>query len=129
MRVLTGIDDLTAAVGEHLGYSDWLLVDQARLDGFAAATGSSDYLAVTLVPLLSAQVHDFRGFSMGVNYGCDRIRFPAPLSPGARVRAGVELTAVDPFGAGVQVRTTVTIEREHADRPVCVAETIAYLVP
>lgn len=76
-------------------------------------------------------MHDFRGFSMGVNYGCDRIRFPAPLSPGARVRAAVEVTAVDPFGAGVQVRTTVTIEAASAAgaRPVCVAETIAYLVP
>ncbi|XBB66309.1 hypothetical protein ABFU82_19645 [Nocardioides sp. WV_118_6] len=81
------------------------------------------------MPLLGGQVHDFQGFSMGVNYGCDRIRFPAPLSPGARVRAGVEVTAVDPFGAGVQVRTTVTIECEHADRAVCIAETIAYLVP
>lgn len=73
-------------------------------------------------------MHDFRGFSMGVNYGCDRVRFPVPLTPGARVRAGVEVTAVEPLGAGVQVRTTVTVEGE-AGRPVCVAETIAYLVP
>lgn len=129
MRVFTRIEELAGAVGEHLGHSDWVVVDQERLAAFAGATGTTDYLALTLVPLLSAQVHDFRGFSMGVNYGCDRVRFPAPLSPGARVRAGVEVTAVEAFGAGVQVRTTVTIEREHADRPVCVAETIAYLVP
>lgn len=149
MRVLDGREELQAAVGEHLGYSDWLEIDQERINQFADATGDHQwihvdaerarsgpfgttiahgYLTLSLVSTLVWQVYTVKGTTMGVNYGTEKVRFPAPLPVNSRIRAGVELISVEPGGGGQRVVTRVTIEREGGDRPVCVADVVAVLV-
>ncbi|WP_019203262.1 MaoC family dehydratase [Tsukamurella sp. 1534] len=149
MRVLNGLDELRGAVGEHLGYSDWVEVDQKRIDMFAEATGDHQwihvnpekakagpfgttiahgYLTLSLIPMLVWQIYTVEGTKMGVNYGCNKVRFPSPVPVGSRVRAGVELVSVEPGGGGQQVVAKVTIEREGGDRPACVAETVSVVV-
>lgn len=149
MRVFHGIDSLQAAVGEHLGYSDWVEIDQKRVDLFAEATGDHQwihldpqraargpfgstiahgYLTLSLIPMLTWQVYTIEGTTMGVNYGSNKVRFPAPVPVGSRLRGGVELVSVSPGGGGQQVITQVTIEREGSTRPVCVAETVSVMV-
>ncbi|BDH57115.1 MaoC family dehydratase [Tsukamurella sp. PLM1] len=149
MRVLNGLEELQAAVGEHLGYSDWLEIDQQRIDLFAEATGDHQwihvdperakdgpfgatiahgYLTLSLIPMLVWQIYTVEGTKMGVNYGANKIRFPSPVPVGSRVRAGVELVSVTPGGGGQQVVARVTIEREGGDRPACVAETVSVVV-
>ncbi|MGK5440536.1 MaoC family dehydratase [Micromonospora sp. URMC 105] len=146
MRVFATPDELTKAVGDHLGYSDWHVVDQAQVDAFAEATGDRQwihvdperarsgpfggtvahgFLMLSLLPALGAEVYRVEGVRMGVNYGLDRVRFPAPLPTGSRVRAGVVLLAVEPVGGGLQVTNEVTLEREGGDKPCCVARTLA----
>ncbi len=149
MRVLNGLEGLQAAVGEHLGYSDWVEIDQKRIDLFAEATGDHQwihvdpekskagpfgstiahgYLTLSLIPMLVWQIYSVEGTKMGVNYGANKVRFPAPVPVGSRVRAGVELVSVTPGGGGQQVIARVTIEREGADKPACVAETVSVVV-
>lgn len=149
MRVLNGLDELQAAVGEHLGYSDWIEIDQQRIDLFAEATGDHQwihvdpekakagpfgstiahgYLTLSLIPMLVWQIYTVEGTKMGVNYGCNKVRFPSPVPVGSRVRAGVELVSVTPGSGGQQVVARVTIEREGGDRPACVAETVSVVV-
>lgn len=149
MRVLNGLEELQAAVGEHLGYSDWVEIDQQRIDLFAEATGDHQwihvdpekakagpfgstiahgYLTLSLIPMLVWQIYTVEGTKMGVNYGCNKVRFPSPVPVGSRVRAGVELLSVTPGGGGQQVVARVTIEREGGDRPACVAETVSVVV-
>ncbi|AHW65482.1 Enoyl-CoA hydratase [Corynebacterium glyciniphilum AJ 3170] len=147
MRVLNGLDELKASVGEHLGYSDWLEIDQERINLFADATGDHQwihvdperaadgpfgstiahgFLTLSLVSMLVWQVYTVEGTTMGVNYGTNKVRFPAPLPVDSRIRAGVDILSVEP-GGGHQVVTQVTIEREGGDRPVCVAEVVSVL--
>ena len=142
---------LAAAVGKHLGYSDWLEITQDRVDGFADATGDHQwihvdperaksgpfggtiahgYLTLSLVNLFLPQIMEVRGISMGVNYGADKLRFPAPVKVGARVRGGGELLKVETVkGGAVQATVRVTVEIEGGDRPGCVVETISRYVP
>ncbi|MGJ0183730.1 MaoC family dehydratase [Corynebacterium glyciniphilum] len=148
MRVLNGLDELKASVGEHLGYSDWLEIDQERINLFADATGDHQwihvdperaadgpfgstiahgFLTLSLVSMLVWQVYTVEGTTMGVNYGTNKVRFPAPLPVDSRIRAGVDILSVEPGGGGHQVVTQVTIEREGGDRPVCVAEVVSVL--
>lgn len=149
MRVLNGLEELQAAVGEHLGYSDWVEIDQKRIDLFAEATGDHQwihvdpekakagpfgstiahgYLTLSLIPTLVWQIYTVEGTKMGVNYGSNKVRFPSPVPVGSRVRAGVELVSVTPGAGGQQVVARVTIEREGSDRPACVAETVSVVV-
>ncbi|GAB3126369.1 MaoC family dehydratase [Tsukamurella serpentis] len=146
MRVLSGPDELQAAVGQHLGYSDWLRIDQRRIDLFAEATGDHQwihtdperaadgpfgatiahgYLTLSLIPLLAGQIYRVDGVTMGINYGTDKVRFPSPVPVGSRIRAGAELISVTPRSGGQQVIARVTVECEGADRPACVAETVS----
>lgn len=139
------VDDLKAAVGTHLGYGDWLRVDQERIDGFAEATGDDQwihvdpqraaagpfgttiahgYLTLSLLPVLARGLATVDEARMSVNYGLNTVRFPSPVPVGSRVRAGVELLSVDDVPGGVQVTSRVTIEREGASKPACVAETV-----
>jgi acyl dehydratase len=139
---------LADATGEHLGYSEWHEVDQKRVDLFADATGDHQwihvdperaaagpfkrtiahgFLTLSLVPVLVTDVYGVAGVRMAVNYGLNKVRFPAPVPVGSRVRAGVELVEVSPVEGGVQVVTRVTIEVEGAAKPCCVAETVARL--
>ena len=145
-RIFTSVDDLKAAVGEQLGYTDWLEVDQKRIDLFAEATGDHQwihvdpgkaaagpfgttiahgYLTLSLLPLFGPQLLSVEGVRMGVNYGTNKVRFPAPVPVGSRVRATATVTAVDEVQGGVQVATAFTVEREGGDKPVCVAESVA----
>ncbi|MEV0440658.1 MaoC family dehydratase [Streptomyces spectabilis] len=146
-RIFTSADELRAAVGEQLGRSDWLEVDQKRIDLFAEATGDHQwihvdprraaegpfgatiahgYLTLSLLPVLVPQVLRVEGMRMGLNYGTNKVRFPSPVPVGSRLRAAVALTAVEPTkDGGVQVTAAVTVEREGADKPACVADSVS----
>jgi acyl dehydratase len=147
MRTFANPEELAKSVGEQLGYSEWHTVDQDRVNGFADATGDHQwihvdperakagpfgttighgFLTLSLVPVLVGEVYRVDGVRMGINYGLDKVRFPAPLPVGSRVRAGVELVSAEPSpDGGTQVKCKVTIEREGGDKPVCVAETLS----
>jgi acyl dehydratase len=147
-----GIDQVKAAVGTHLGYSDWVEVTQEMVDTFAEATGDHQwihvdveratrespfggpiahgYLTLALTNLFLPQVVEVRGISAGLNRGTGKIRFPAPVPVGSRLRAGVALVAADDVerdGAvtGVDTTMVITVEREGADKPVCVVESLS----
>ena len=145
--VLNGIDEVRAAVGRHLGFSDWMAITQEQVDRFADATGDHQwihvdperaraespfggpiahgYLTLSLSNHFLPQIVDVRGVSMGVNYGCNRVRFPGPVPVGSKVRAGAELMAVDDIPGGVQTTMLITVEREGATKPVCVIESLS----
>jgi len=145
-RIFKTPADLKSALGEHLGYSEWLEITQDRIDKFAEASGDHQwihvdperakagpfgaciahgYLTLSLVNLFLPQIVDVQGISMGVNYGSDRLRFPAPVPVGSRIRGGGELIQVEDVKGGVQATIRVTVEVEGQDRPACVVETIS----
>ena len=143
--------DLEKAVGQHLGYSDWLAIEQSRIDGFADATGDHQwihvdperakqgpfgrciahgYLTQSLVNHFLPQIVEVRGISMGINYGANRLRFPAPVPVGSRVRGGAELLEVERTRDGAfQAVMRVTVEIEGGERPGCVIDTISRYYP
>jgi acyl dehydratase len=143
--------DLKSSEGQHLGYSDWLEITQDRIDKFADATGDHQwihvdperakkgpfgaciahgYLTMSLVNMFLPQIVVVKEISMGVNYGADKLRFPAPVPVGSRIRGGGELLKVEEVkGGGVQTTVRVTIEVEGSDRPGCVIETISRFYP
>ena len=134
VRVLDGVDGLRGAEGTHLGHSAWLVVDRERVDRFARATGAAPapagatappFLALSLVNSFLPEVVEVRGFAMGVNYGADGVRFPAPVPVGARLRGGVELAAVAEVRGGVQATWVVTVEVDGAAEPACVVSSLA----
>lgn len=146
MVVIEGLAGVRQAVGRHLGWSPWLELTQDRVDQFAEATGDHQwihvdpkraaegpfgatiahgYLTLSLVNQFLPQVVEVRGIAMGVNYGLNRVRFPAPVLVGSRVRGGVELTGAEEVPGGIQTTMVVTVETEGADRPACVAEVIS----
>ncbi|MGW1886279.1 MaoC family dehydratase [Streptomyces sp. NPDC001970] len=145
-RIFTSAEELTAGVGEQLGYSDWLEIDQKRIDLFADATGDHQwihvdperaaagpfgktiahgYLTLSLLPTLVPQIMRVEGMRMGLNYGTNKVRFPSPVPVGSRLRATAALKSVEEAGGGVQVTAVVTVEREGGDKPVCVAESVS----
>ena len=142
--------DLLGAVGQHLGYSDWLEIDQQRINLFADATGDHQwihvdeekaadgpfgktiahgYLTLSLANLFLPQIMEVRNTSMGVNYGCEKVRFPAAVPVGSRVRGGGEVVSAEEVKGGVQVVVRMTIEIEGGDRPACVIDTISRFFP
>lgn len=127
VTTLDGLDAVRAAEGTSLGTSEWLLVDQARIDAFADATGdpTGSHLALSLTNGLLPQVVEVRGVSMGLNYGTNRVRFPAPVPVDSRVRVHADLTEVEDVPGGVQTTMTVTVEVEGDDRPACVVEVLS----
>lgn len=133
--------------GNVFGPSSWVEITQERIDAFAEATGDHQwihvdperakdgpfgttiahgYLTLSLLPAASSEVvpHD-PGVRMGINYGVNRVRFPAPVPVGSRTRASFHVDQVDVFDWGAQVTMTATVEREGADKPVCVAEIVS----
>ncbi|WP_405936051.1 MaoC family dehydratase [Streptomyces sp. NBC_00726] len=145
-RVFESAQELRDGVGEQLGYSDWLEVDQKRIDLFADATGDHQwihvdpekaaagpfgktiahgYLTLSLLPALVPQVMAVEGARMGINYGTNKVRFPSPVPVGSRVRATAVLKSVEEAGGGVQITAVVTVEREDGDKPACVAESVS----
>ena len=138
--------DLKDQAGVHLGVSDWMVIDQARIDQFAdatddhqwihvdsekAATGpfgatiAHGYLTLSLVNKFLPDLITVTGTSMGVNYGCEKVRFPAAVVVGSSVRAVGEVITVDEVSGGCQIVVRVTIEIKGSDRPACVVDTIS----
>ncbi|MFF4145688.1 MaoC family dehydratase [Streptomyces sp. NPDC001698] len=150
MRSFVGLDDLERAVGEDLGCSAWRDVTQQQIDLFADATGDHQwihvdpdaaargpfgrtiahgFLTLSLVPVLVSEIYTVGGFRMSVNYGCNKVRFTAPVPVGSRLRARARLVSIDRGGSGARCILDVTVELEGSDRPACVVQTIALLVP
>jgi acyl dehydratase len=146
MLTLTGLEEVKAYVERELGISDWHLVTQERIDRFAEVTGDDQwihvdperarespfggtiahgYYTLSLAPRFSYDMFKFEGFAFGVNYGLNRVRFPAPLPVGEKVRMRAKLEAVEEIPGGAQITTELTFEREGGEKPVCVAESLA----
>lgn len=142
----SSVDELRAAVGSHLGYSDWWEITQDRVNRFADATDDHQfihvdpekaaqspfgqtiahgYLTLSLAVPLSQQIVSVEGVRMAVNYGTNKVRFPAPVPVGSKLRAGAVLDSVEDVAGGVQVIYTLTFEVEGGTKPVCVAETVS----
>lgn len=149
-RVFSTPTGLLDAVGEQLGASDWLTIDQARIDLFADATDDHQwihvdperakdgpfgaciahgYLTLSLVNVFLPQIIDVQGIKMGVNVGCDKVRFPQPVTVGSRVRGVGELLSAEEAKGGIQSVVRVTVEIEGSDRPACVVDTISRYFP
>ncbi|MGO8904354.1 MAG: MaoC family dehydratase [Solirubrobacteraceae bacterium] len=145
MLTLTGLDEIKAHVGKELGVSDWLLVTQETIDQFAEVTGDHQwihvdverakqspfggtiahgYFTLSLAPRFSYDLFSFEGLAFGVNYGLNRVRFPAPMPVGGRVRMRAKLASVEEIAGGAQLTTELTFEREGGEKPVCVAESL-----
>lgn len=144
--ILNGVDEVRSAVGRHLGYSAWIEVDQSRVNLFADATGDHQwihvdpdlaakgpfggpiahgYLTLSLSNFFLPQILDVQGMSMGVNYGTDKVRFPAPVRVGDRIRAGAQLTSASDVAGGVQTTVVITIEIDGSAKPACVIESLS----
>lgn len=150
MRVFDSIADYAAIVGEEVGVSDWVEIDQARVNLFAEATGDHQwihidpertkkelnmgtivhgYLTLSVLPWLMGQVSTVNGVSRGINYGSNSVRFTNMVPVGSRVRCRVALKEVNEKAGGTQLINTVTMEIEGVERPALVAETISILYP
>ncbi len=144
-RSINGTAGLQELIGQHLGYSDYMTVTQEQVNTFADATGDHQwihidvaratagpfggpiahgYLTLSLGPVFLPQIFMVSGFSMGVNYGCNKVRFPSPVPVGSSVRAGVKLLNVEEIANGVQITLETTFEVRDAAKPSCVAEVI-----
>jgi acyl dehydratase len=143
MLTITGMDELRAKAGEELGVSEWHDVTQESVDEFARVTGDDQwihvdperarrtpfggtiahgYYTLSLHPMLAKQLVSFEGFAFAVNYGLNKVRFPAPLPVGNRVRMRMTLAAVEDVLGGAQITMALTFEGEGALKPACVAE-------
>src|SRR5207344_2639711 len=138
---IDGIDGLKACVGQHVGYSEWMDITQERVNQFAEATGdfqwfhvdverakagpfggpiAHGYLTLSLAPGLLPQIMEVSGISMGVNYGCNKVRFPSPVPVGSKLRLGIAVNDVEEIAGGAQVTLGLTFEVEGAPKPSCV---------
>ena len=150
MRVFTSLDEVAAAVGEELGTSDWLTIEQERVDRFAEATGDHQwihvdverakegpfggtiahgYLTLSLVPYLGSSVFSLETPGAKLNYGVNKVRFPNPVLVGSRVRSTISVADVTDLPAGKQLTLRHVVEIEGEDKPACVAETVVLLLP
>lgn len=140
--------DMAALVGQEIGVSDWVEITQERINLFADATGDHQwihvdvekakrempdgktiahgFLTLSLIPLFAHDILSIRKVSRGINYGCNKVRFTNTVPAGSRLRARQKLLAADPVaGNGMRMTYEWTIEREGADKPACVAETMS----
>lgn len=148
MKHYEHLQDLAAMLGQEVGVSDWVLVDQARIQRFADATGDHQwihldaeraaagpfgqtiahgYLTLSLLPLLFSSAFKVLDVRMGVNYGLNKVRFPAPVPVNSRVRGRFVLAAFDVLPGGAQLSLDATLERDDSSKPVCVAQTVSRL--
>jgi len=148
MKTIAGIEGYKALVGEQLGESDWLQVDQDRINQFADATGDHQwihvdterakqgpfgttiahgFLTLSLIPALTGGLLKIDGVRMGINYGLNKVRFPSPVKGGSKVRASVRNVSVEDVQGGIQIVNEVTISIEGEAKPACVAETVSRL--
>lgn len=145
MITLNGIDDIKARVGQELGVSGWDDVTQAKIDAFAEATGDHQwihvdperaqatpfggtiahgYYTLSLAPKFSYELYEVTNVAFALNYGVNKVRFPAPLPVGSKVRMRATIASVEDIAGGIQMATALTFEREGGEKPVCVAETL-----
>jgi acyl dehydratase len=150
MRILDNLDTLAGMTGDELGLSDWLEIDQERVDRFADATGDHQwihvdreraaagpfggtiahgYLTLSLIPFLGSQVFALETPGAKLNYGVNKVRFPHPVRVGSRIRSRVTMGEVTDLPAGKQLTLRHVIEIEDEDKPACVAETVVLLLP
>ena len=150
MRVFRSLDELTAAVGEEIGPTEWMTVTQERVDTFAEATGDHQwihvdperaeagpfggtiahgYLTLSLVPWVAGELFDLATDGAKLNYGVNKVRFPHPVPVGSRIRGTVTIADVSDVPAGKQLLTRYVIEIEDVAKPACVAETVVLLLP
>jgi acyl dehydratase len=141
--VFTGPCALLGAAGKTFGPTEWRVIDQATVDAFAAVTGDTNWLHVdpsraattpfggtiahgmltlAMAPVLAGQLYRVRGAARTVSYGLDRVRFPAPVRVGTRIRVTVTIMAVEDRGTHVRLSTRLTVDAFGSDRPVCVAD-------
>ena len=146
MRTISGLEELKQAAGDDLGTSDWHEVTQEAIDAFADVTGDHQwihvdperakdtpfggtiahgYYTLSLAPMFTEQVMSLEGFAFAVNYGLNKVRFPAPVPVGKRVRATVELASLEEIPGGAQITLGLTFEVEGGEKPACVAQTLA----
>jgi len=150
VRQFTNIDELANAVGETLGTSDWITVTQDAIDKFAEATGdyqwihvdrerakispfgttiAHGYLTLALAPRLMDQIYKVDNIRLRINYGLNKVRFTEPVKSGARVRMTLKLQSVDRMPKGIRVTTEARFAIDGVERPACIAELVAVLVP
>jgi len=147
MRVINSVEELKSLIGQEVAVSDWVEITQERVNKFAEATGdyqwihldversrkespyggtiAHGFLTLSLLPMLMESVISMPNAKMGVNYGTNKVRFPAPVPVGSKLRARVTLLEVDDIPNGAQMVWNVTIERDGGDKPVCVAESVS----
>ena len=140
-----GIEEFHQLAGQHLGWSEWHDIDQQRVNLFADATDDHQwihvdperaaggpfggaiahgYLTLSLAPVLLGEVLRVEGMAFGVNYGCNKVRFPAPVKVGSKLRLGAAVASVEDVPGGVQVTLDLTLETEGAAKPGCVAQVV-----
>ncbi len=145
MLTLNGLDEVRSYVGKELGVSEWQPVTQEAINQFAEVTGDDQwihvdverakqtpfggtiahgYYTLSLAPRFSYDMYKFEGFAFALNYGLNRVRFPAPMKVGGKVRMRAKLASVDDIPGGAQLVTELTFEAEGSEKPVCVAETL-----
>lgn len=150
MRVFTTFDEIDEAAGTELGTSDWVVVDQRRVNQFADATGDHQwihvdlerakqgpfggtiahgYLTLSLLPWLGSQVFTLQTPGAKLNYGINKVRFPAPVKVGSKVRVRVTLAAVNDHPKGKQLIVHHVVEIDGEEKPALTAETVVLLVP
>ena len=144
--ILQGIDGVKENAGRHLGYSDWLEITQDQVNLFADATGDHQwihvdperaakespfggpiahgYLTISLAPVLLTGIVRVEGLKFGVNYGINKLRFPAPVPVGGKLRAGATLAQVEDIPGGAQVTYDITFEVDGQEKPACVAQVV-----
>jgi acyl dehydratase len=151
MKTFESLAELTACIGQEVTVSDWVTITQEQVNRFADATGDHQwihvdverakagpfggpiahgFLTLSLLPVFFESAFEIRNTRMGVNYGLNRVRFTAPVPVGSRLRARLTLKATEPIEhGGVQMTWAVVVEREGADKPVCVAESLVRQYP
>jgi acyl dehydratase len=146
MNIYPKLADLQALIGATLGSSDWIAIDQGRIDQFASVTGDNQwihvdpvraaagpfgttvahgYLTLSLLPVMIRTAFKIADVRMTINYGLNRVRFPAPVPVGSRLRGHFKLMAFETIAGGAQIVAEVTAERDGHPKPVCVAESVA----
>lgn len=147
MRVIASLAEFKSLVGQEVAVSDWFEISQERVNLFAQATDdlqwihidversrkespfggtiAHGFLTLSLLPMLMHSAIVMPPARMGVNYGLNKVRFPAPVPVGSRIRGRMKLLQVEDIEGGIQIAWLVTMERDGGDKPVCVAESVA----
>ncbi|MEU6134849.1 MaoC family dehydratase [Nocardioides sp. NPDC047086] len=150
MRRFTSVEEIEAAVGDELGTTDWVQITQDRVDRFAELTGDQQwihvdveratassfggtiahgYLTLSMLPAFAGELYTIEAGSARLNYGLEKVRFPAPVKVGSKIRATPRIKEIRAVPAGTQVLVAWTVEAEGAERPVCAAESITLVLP